>query len=225
MHLPRRATRRSPCQRLASATLIVSYVLTAAGVPLPAGNSPRTSGELYPCAGCGCGCASAEQCWRSCCCHTLAQRFDWAREHDVRPPEFAIAMARQAGLDVAWLGERSNGQRCCPAISCYAHHAIAARPNCCRQNVAACESTRAHACCTNQHGQRLSRNAAGRVLGWRSLECQGKSSIWLAAVPTLIVPTYGLSNELALVERLGPTLSEHADRVADLPAIPPPQRT
>jgi len=28
-----------------------------------------------------CGCASAEQCWRSCCCTTKTERIAWAKEH------------------------------------------------------------------------------------------------------------------------------------------------
>src|SRR5436190_14983308 len=98
-----RGIRRSLHRRLISAALAAMYIVTAAGIPLPAGNLARKSGELFPCSDDGCGCASAEQCWRSCCCHSLAERFEWAREHKVRPPEFAIDEARRTGVDLAWL--------------------------------------------------------------------------------------------------------------------------
>lgn len=52
---------------------------------------PRTNpsgGEAYPCQGGICGCTSAEQCWRSCCCTTLPERLAWAERHGVTPPEF-----------------------------------------------------------------------------------------------------------------------------------------
>src|SRR5687768_6896601 len=90
-------------RRCASALLLVTYALTAAGVPLPLSSRPAKSGELFPCAASQCGCDSAERCWRSCCCHTLAERLAWARRHGVRPPEFVIAKARNAGLEIAWL--------------------------------------------------------------------------------------------------------------------------
>src|SRR6185503_5404577 len=88
-------------RRSVGAALLTAYVLTASGVPLPTPSMPHTD-EHYPCAGGACGCTSAEHCWRSCCCHTLAERFAWAREHNVRPPEYAIAAAKVAGVDLAW---------------------------------------------------------------------------------------------------------------------------
>ncbi|MFO0789484.1 MAG: hypothetical protein U0805_08500 [Pirellulales bacterium] len=77
------------------------YATTAVGVPLPLVVGASKSGELFPCADCACGCATAEQCWRSCCCHTLAERIAWAHEHNVRPPDYALAAARTAGLNLA----------------------------------------------------------------------------------------------------------------------------
>src|SRR3954470_456778 len=86
-------------RRTVSAAILAVYVVTAAGVPIPTGGH-FASDEAYPCASHACGCPSAEQCWRSCCCFTLAERFEWAREHSVRPPDFAIAAAQTAGLDL-----------------------------------------------------------------------------------------------------------------------------
>src|SRR3954447_10580110 len=94
--------------RSARVALLAVYIVTAAGVPLPAGHAAHKSGELYPCSDCECGCASAEQCWRSCCCHSMAERMAWARVHGVRPPEFAIAEARRARIDLVWLDESAR---------------------------------------------------------------------------------------------------------------------
>ena len=74
------------------------------------GNMSLKSGEMFPCMDCPCGCNSAEQCWRSCCCHTLAERMDWAREHGVRPPEYAIDEARRQRIDLCWLDEPAGSQ-------------------------------------------------------------------------------------------------------------------
>lgn len=46
----------------------------------------RLSGERYPCEDCGCGCASATECWTHCCCHSEHQRLVWAIENGVAPP-------------------------------------------------------------------------------------------------------------------------------------------
>jgi hypothetical protein len=50
----------------------------------------RVTGERYPCEGCGCGCASARECWTACCCHTEHERLVWAIEHGVMPPADAV---------------------------------------------------------------------------------------------------------------------------------------
>jgi len=47
----------------------------------------QVSGERYPCESCGCGCASATECWTHCCCHSEHERLMWAIEHGVLPPE------------------------------------------------------------------------------------------------------------------------------------------
>ncbi len=119
-------------RRSLSATLLLVYVVTAAGVPIPVGGIAHT-GELYPCASHACGCPDAEHCWRSCCCFTLAERFDWAREHNVRPPEYAIAAAKNAGVDLCWLGIESvkHHRRRLPVLRAQGRgrHATAVLPN------------------------------------------------------------------------------------------------
>lgn len=206
----RRAVFRSFRRRLARLTLLAVYIITAAGVPLPAGNRPHKSGELFPCSECVCGCATAEQCWRSCCCHSLAERMAWARAHGVRPPEFAIAEAQRTRIDVAWLVQPASSGSCCT------HTLVAAVPKCCHE---------AHGCCGDHHDEQPAKSQRSRVIGWKVLDCQGHSVNWLAAVPTLIPNNCGQPEQLVVMEWLGPALSECANCVLDLPAIPPPERT
>lgn len=143
-------------RRLFVAGLAVVYATTAIGVPLPMVASTTKSGELFPCANCACGCATAEQCWRSCCCHSLSERIAWAHEHNVRPPEYALAAAQAAGLDLAWLRVKSQG-RTVAASSCETEHGhvVAATtakplPACCQKRLeiaaTACQQSQ-HCCC------------------------------------------------------------------------------
>ncbi|MEZ6069536.1 MAG: hypothetical protein R3C10_04510 [Pirellulales bacterium] len=64
---------------------VAVYLVGAAGipVPLPATLPASGIGLAYPCQGNGCGCGSASQCYRSCCCHSAAERLAWAAQHDV----------------------------------------------------------------------------------------------------------------------------------------------
>ena len=201
-----------PGRRFVSAVLLAAYVVTAAGVSLPFGAKPQAGGEAFPCAACGCGCGSAEQCWRSCCCHSLAERVAWAREHKVRPPEHAIAAAQVAGLDLSWLGIKSQGKLEAFASSCCSRIATKDLPTCCQK--------RAAAACDHQEDSRR----GDHIVAWRALACGGQSLNWLAAVPTLIVARPDFSHDLPLVAWLGPAVSETAELLPVIPELPPPER-
>src|SRR6478609_8661381 len=90
-------------------------------------------------------CASPEQCWRSCCCHSLAERMAWAQVHGVRPPEYAIAEARRARIDLAWLVEPTGaGSKSLSASCCAARQLKAEATACCHAK---------KACCGHDHDQ------------------------------------------------------------------------
>lgn len=69
---------------------IVVTLLTAAVVSVGLGpmGGPRTD-ERFPCEDCGCGCASALECWTNCCCHTPIERARWALANDIMVPAWA----------------------------------------------------------------------------------------------------------------------------------------
>ena len=122
------------------------YALVASGLPLPIGVvqpvgdgaardaagkrlAAKDRSRPFPCMDKPCGCATAEQCFTSCCCHTPAETLAWARSHGVEPAVLA-ALARRAGVVVAVTPPRG----CCsaaadPEPSCCA--AKDAEPSCC----------------------------------------------------------------------------------------------
>lgn len=216
---------RNSChRRLISAALLAAYIVTAAGIPLPTGAKPQASDESYPCANCGCGCASADQCWRSCCCHTLAERLAWAREHNVRPPAFAIADAQRAGLNLAWLAAEAARHSDSPPTTCCDRAVADTRPSCCQAHTAVKGARAERACCARRHDQPRQANTGDHIVGWRALACQGHSMNWLAAVPTLIVGRPEISYQRPLVAWLGPAVSEAAEVLPVIPELPPPER-
>jgi hypothetical protein len=198
----RRFTRRCAC-----GALLAMYVVTVAGVPLPAGAISKKTGEMFPCMDCPCGCDSAEQCWRSCCCHTLAKRMDWAREHGMRPPEYAIDEARRQKIDLCWLDNHaeSPGEKTCCAAK-VGHGKLC----CCRHS--------------DEHVAKDNSETASHIVVWRALACRGQSMNWFAAVPTLIAVRHELADRLPLTSWLGPPISVRADGVAGVPVVPPPER-
>lgn len=73
-----------------SLLLLAGYLVASFGV-IPSsrvvmGWFGQVTGERYPCESCGCGCASATECWTHCCCHSEHERLVWAIENGVMPP-------------------------------------------------------------------------------------------------------------------------------------------
>ena len=67
---------------------LLSFTVTGIGIPLPVA-SVKDQSVPFPCQDHACGCPSAEQCWRHCCCFSVAERWAWAKAHDVEPPAYA----------------------------------------------------------------------------------------------------------------------------------------
>ena len=68
--------------------------------------------EPFPCQSHSCGCATAHQCWTSCCCYTPHQRLVWAGRNGVEPPpsaRYSQAEWAAAALDAA--SDAASGAR------------------------------------------------------------------------------------------------------------------
>lgn len=65
-------------------------------LPVPQVSSPeKDRSKPYPCMDRPCGCASAGQCWKQCCCFTNQQKLAWAESNGVTVPDFVVAAAAQ----------------------------------------------------------------------------------------------------------------------------------
>lgn len=109
-------------RRVVTWSAIVGYGLVVSGLPLPLGvGSPDSSSAAtkrlsakdrstpFPCMDKPCGCATAEQCFTNCCCHTPAETLVWAKAHRVEPAVITALKRRVA----AELGR--NEPSCCSA--------------------------------------------------------------------------------------------------------------
>jgi hypothetical protein len=211
-------------RRAVSTSLLLTYVLTAIGVPLPSTGQAPTEKDAFPCASSRCGCDSADVCWRTCCCHTLAERLRWAREQGVRPPAFALAKARQRGFDLSWL-DAGGTKRCSTDRPCCAARTSPVETSCCPPQQTATPNKLVRSCCIQAKPKAL---AAGeskgpRVAVWQAMKCQGQSLNWLAAVPTRVVVQIEFSHLLPFFGWLGPPASDDADASPTVPAVPPPE--
>ena len=66
--------------------------------PLRQNLQEKDSSEPFPCQNRPCGCRSAEQCWKKCCCFNNAQKVAWAKANKVKVPDFVLAAAQKEFL-------------------------------------------------------------------------------------------------------------------------------
>ena len=153
----------APAMRRAAWLAIVCHVLVASGLPLPvgvpgvpslplrasmqehaigAGSAGKDRSRPFPCMDRPCGCATAEQCFANCCCHTPAERLAWAKAHRVEPAvlaalekRVAVTAASAAGCCAASHGNSARHPAAAePAVEldapdvCSAYRSLAAAP-------------------------------------------------------------------------------------------------
>jgi hypothetical protein len=188
--------------------MLLVYTTTAVGLPLPLGGKSLIHGEGdYPCAAGACGCRSAEQCWTSCCCHTLAERLAWAKRRGIRPPREAIDQARKQALDTRWL-DRAQGS-------------AAARPNCCAAEAGGAEKCGAPDASTCAAIDETSTSDYAVVMS--ALRCQGKSINWLAAVVQTVDLQPVATSDASVVGQLAPPALCLVFSCEAAPPVPPPE--
>ena len=113
--LPKRWFRRG---RKAGVSLCAAwFMLTVLGVPMPAPQVSADPGaQPYICQGHGCGCPSAESCWKQCCCYTNEEKLAWAMQQGISPPPEIVAevLAARQAKDKA----QKVAKSCCGSKSC-----------------------------------------------------------------------------------------------------------
>ena len=165
MYLAQKIRDWQSSRRLTALMLLVMSVLMIWPVALPVGNLETELGvegkdrsEPFPCQNRPCGCKSAKQCWKKCCCFTNAQKLAWAKAHRVQPPAFVVQAA-----------QRETTQK-----------AVAIKPSA-RKAPACCIATESRH--SEQSHQKSPKSPAARtgnsasknhfVIGIQSLQCQG----------------------------------------------------
>lgn len=120
--------------------MLAVHGLVVSGVPLPmAGGldavaekrlSVKERSTPFPCMDKPCGCATAEQCFTSCCCHTPAETLAWAKANRLEP---SLLEALERRLAVAEKPARRAKKSCCGHANddqeiCSDYRSLAANP-------------------------------------------------------------------------------------------------
>lgn len=75
-------------------SLMVLLGIFCSMAPLAVGQqSEKDLSEPFPCQHRACGCRSAAQCWKRCCCFSNSQKLAWARVNRVEPPDHVVRSA------------------------------------------------------------------------------------------------------------------------------------
>lgn len=219
---------------------ILGYGVLALGLPLPAGMGPegpspgpdaagliaaKDRSVAFPCMNSPCGCASAEQCFRDCCCTTLAERLAFVRRHRLDGSLIASLEARMLGAGE--LAKRKPQGACCasdrpakPKGCCELEGEpqaplAAAEESCCNDAVAA-ESIETDPPPIMKQGR--VRQVTLRAM----LACKGLVTSWLAVGGGPPTPRYeiiGLLPPQAWIE----LLDESGEDPLLVPVPPPPR--
>lgn len=81
-------------------SLLALLCLAAILLPLPIApvaqiDPGKDTSQPFPCQNRPCGCRSAEQCWKKCCCFTNSQKVAWAKMNGVELPDYVLAAAEK----------------------------------------------------------------------------------------------------------------------------------
>jgi hypothetical protein len=183
----------------------VAVAVATVGIPLPV-PFVKDSTALFPCLDCGCGCASADMCWRQCCCYTNAEKLVWAHKHGVKAPDFVLA---QVAIETC-----ENAEELADVKPCCRQRVLAARVrDCCGRKTGVCESE----VDTRQP-------VAPGILAIQALKCQG-NSLSLSLLPPSI-PTDDIGTELELSPSDSIALAESDSYQPPFfeTVVPPPER-
>jgi hypothetical protein len=208
--------RGSLTSRAVTWLMLAAYVVVVSGVPLPIAGSPPEAGSPaaerladkdrsrpFPCMDKPCGCATAEQCFSSCCCNSPAELLAWAEAHHLDPATLLALHGRVAATAPE-----------APAAACCCSSAAEAA-SCCTTT----ESAPSHQPAPADEGN--SAPSPSRMISLKAmLACGGVLAGWTAAVTSLPPPTVlrcepcmRLVGVLSITDEIG----HSADRLSDTP--------
>lgn len=138
MKIPNRQSSLSMTRRLISLAVAVAFTLTLLPIPLPVTSTGRTqkdTSQPFPCQNRTCGCCSADQCWKKCCCFTNQQKVSWAEKNKVTLPPFVVDAAK------AESARRNNEDELASLPDDELKTEICSLPECVHSEIASAETT------------------------------------------------------------------------------------
>lgn len=202
--------RATAARRAISLCLLWGMLLSVIPIPVSTSAIPaeKDRSQPFPCQNRPCGCRSAAQCWKKCCCFTDEQKLAWAKRNGVKAPEFVIAHARSQQSSKK-LTLASTAQHHPRKQSCCTH---TPKENCHQQN--------GQPDC--RHEKETPRQPQV-VIGIFAQECQGNKAGFSSldwVIPTSMTT---ISSTIDVVGETPPTIPLLPVDVVISPPVPPPR--
>lgn len=201
----------SAFRRVLVGLCIIALLGVTTGFPLPQAKDLPAASTRFPCEKHRCGCATAEHCWRSCCCMSKAEKLAWAERNDVAPPDYLLAASDDA--------EQAEVHACCSrsreADDPPARREVAER-GCCAPPAE-----------SDPHEEPAAAEATPQfawVYGIQAQHCQGLATIWVVAGAVLPPPPpVAAPVDLSPPIWLSPPRICRWQSVSRNPDVPPPR--
>jgi hypothetical protein len=206
-------------------SLLALLCLAAILLPLPIApvaqiDPGKDTSQPFPCQNRPCGCRSAEQCWKKCCCFTNSQKIAWAKANGVELPDYVLAAAKKETV--------TKKKPCALCSKDDARHTEQK----CKTNVTSKTGKRlssASAVPTSNSSVPLSRVNAARsgtskwVHSVYSAECQGQPAFSLC-FPASIIPAHVMPVTISVeMTEFVHSVSERVNLTSMRPPLPPPK--
>lgn len=133
---------------------------------------PKDRSKPFPCQDSPCGCMSADQCWKSCCCRTNVEKLAWAKANGVTLPAFVeIAAQKETKQAKACCSKNSSTRSSSSSSCCSKSHATEKREL--AKSAGSCDQEPTKPSCCTKHADKLA-HSCGKTEG---KTCQSKSGV------------------------------------------------
>ena len=225
-------------RRLSGLTVLLgicAMLLPLPMAPLPSNSPEKDLSQPFPCQNRPCGCRSAEQCWKKCCCFNNSQKIAWAKANKVIVPDYVLAAAEKekpTDVEVCSLPQEkssaSDAEESKPTFSrCKTERSAEHNVACDREHSDAVVGSRTAKCCQRKSEavkEAAPRNSSSKwVMAVYSAECQGQGPQVYCSI-VLVIPSWqALAPTMPSVIE---TLSIESERMLSAtlrPPVPPPK--
>ena len=226
----RKQMQRRRVSQIVGLALLVSFCAMA--VPLPMSvptksSSGKDESEPFPCQNRPCGCRTAEQCWKKCCCFTNSQKIAWAKANNVKVPEFVLTAA---GIEAASVSAPRSGT--CLLETAESNSELKSATSCCSKSddVAAAVKDREPAtssgCCAKCVPKKAATHSKSRkkiVTGFNAAECQGIAFLVTMLSTSIVSANVSIESAVAMRDEMITAHSERLPLMSLRPPLPPPK--